>query len=119
VAAIKFESELSDGSITVQPFDLFTFTEPDDYLCYVEAVHKLYHQNERQECDFLNRKGVYNEVGKFTEVYNGTWLNDKAKQNEYFFVIDNTEWPECLKVDPWGEPEKLPNPSKNARVAVT
>ena len=116
---MKFESELGDGDVTVKPFDLFRFTDPADYLCYVEAVHKLYHQNERQDCDFLKRNDVYYRIGKFEDFGNTTWLNDQAKQNEYFFVVDNTEWPEALKVDPWGEPEKLPNPSKNIRVGVT
>ena len=42
-AHLKFETELADGATTVRPFDLFRFTDPADYLCYVEAVHKLYH----------------------------------------------------------------------------
>jgi hypothetical protein len=34
-------------------FDLMVFDTTEDYLCYVEAVHLLMHENARKECDFL------------------------------------------------------------------
>ena len=35
-------------------FDLFVFSDTDDYLCYVEAVHLLMHENVRKECGFID-----------------------------------------------------------------
>ena len=29
------------------------FDNTEDYLCYVEAVHLLMHENAKKECDFL------------------------------------------------------------------
>ena len=34
-------------------FDLFVFSDTEDYLCYVEAVHLLMHENEKKECGFI------------------------------------------------------------------
>lgn len=34
-------------------FDLLVFDDVADYLCYVEAVHLLMHENVKKECDFL------------------------------------------------------------------
>ena len=58
------------------------------------------------------------KVGKFEEFGQSSWLDDVNKTNEYFFVIDNTEWPEALDIEPWGEPERLPNPAKDMVVAI-
>ena len=33
-------------------FQLMRFDKVDDYLCYVEAVHLLYHETVRKDCDF-------------------------------------------------------------------
>ena len=57
-------------------------------------------------------------MGKFEEFGQRSWLDDVNKTNEYFFVIDNTEWPEALDIEPWGEPERLPNPAKDMVVAI-
>jgi hypothetical protein len=45
-------------------FDLFVFDNTDDYLCYVEAVHLLMHENKKKECDFLTDKEIYLEGQK-------------------------------------------------------
>ena len=34
-------------------FDLMVFDNTEDYLCYVEAVHLLMHEQVKKECDYL------------------------------------------------------------------
>ena len=41
-------------------------------------------------------------IKSFEEFRNLNWLNDKTRTNMYFFVVDNTEWPEALDTEPWG-----------------
>ena len=35
------------------------FDNTEDYLCYVEAVHLLMHENAKKECDFLLNSKKY------------------------------------------------------------
>lgn len=34
-------------------FDLMIFESTEDYLCYVEAVHLLYHESVKKNCNFI------------------------------------------------------------------
>lgn len=44
----KFESDKTKGKeLKSGNFDLMVFEKSKDYLCYVEAVHMLYHENQR------------------------------------------------------------------------
>lgn len=88
-------------------FQLMRFENIDDYLCYVEAVHMLYHENVRKDCDFrVNDKYIMDVLGK-QNFRDRSWLDQRSKTNEYFLVVDNTEWPEALVKEPWNgvEPE--------------
>jgi hypothetical protein len=38
------------GGVT---FDLMIFEDNKDYLCYVEAVHLLMHENIKKKCSFV------------------------------------------------------------------
>lgn len=42
-------------------FDLMIFTSTVDYLCYVEAVHQLQHENIKRPCDFIFNKDVFKD----------------------------------------------------------
>lgn len=83
------------------------FKSVEDYLCYVEAVHLLYHENIRKDCDFRIDDDVMISVIGTEKFADRSWLDKLAKTNEYFLVIDNTEWPEALMREPWNgvEPE--------------
>ena len=37
-------------------FDIMVFTNTSDYLCFVEAVHQLQHEQIKRECDFIHNK---------------------------------------------------------------
>ena len=39
--------------------DLYVFKEPTDYLCYVQGVHLLIHEDRAHICNFL-KKGSKN-----------------------------------------------------------
>lgn len=39
-------------------FDLIIFRNVDDYLCYVEAVHLLYHEHVTKDCSFRHGLGA-------------------------------------------------------------
>jgi hypothetical protein len=42
-------------------FDLMIFTNTEDYLCYVEAVHLLQHEHIKRDCDFIHNKGIFKD----------------------------------------------------------
>ena len=37
------------------------FEDNKDYLCYVEAVHLLMHENIKKKCNFVHSSGVYKD----------------------------------------------------------
>ena len=54
--AVDMEKTLDERHRQVT-FDLLIFDSTSDYLCYVEAVHLLYHQHVTKECNFRLRTG--------------------------------------------------------------
>ena len=87
-------------------FDLFVFTDTEDYLCYVEAVHLLMHENEQKECSFINNAEVYRKGVTADDIFNyDEFLTKKVRTNEKFYVVDNTYWPEYLKETKWSDEE--------------
>lgn len=95
----KFETleNNGDGIQGGRSFDLLVFEQSKHYLCYVEAVHMLYHENVKKDCEFLQRKN--DDI--FSSVHSKTFTDTKFlhkgdRTKEYFFVLDNTEWPEAL-----------------------
>ena len=83
-------------------FDLFVFSNTEDYLCYVEAVHLLMHENERKECGFIDNPEVYRKGVTADDVFDyDDFLINTKRANEKFYVVDNTYWPEQLKDEPW------------------
>ena len=53
---IQFETDLAralNENKKKHTFDLMVFDNTEDYLCYVEAVHLLMHENVAKECTFL------------------------------------------------------------------
>ena len=83
-------------------FDLFVFSETEDYLCYVEAVHLLMHENEKKSCGFINNPDIYRKGVTADDVFNfDEFLTKETRTNEKFYVVDNTYWPEHLADDDW------------------
>jgi hypothetical protein len=84
------------------------FSNSQDYLCYVEAVHLLYHENKKKNCDFLLDSNSFREQSsKFNKTREKFLMKDQ-RVKEYFFVLDNTEYPEALRDDSWTAPEVRP-----------
>lgn len=82
----------------IHEYDLFLFMNSSDYICYVEAVNQLYRTGARVDCDFRQdrryaHKMAIPETERFSDI---NWLTPKDRTNNFFFVIDNTEWPEAL-----------------------
>lgn len=77
------------------------FDKTSDYLCYVEAVHLLMHENAKKECDFLLNSQKFMS-GQSEKLYSyEEFLNQDTRVNEKFFVIDNTDYPEALYDSGW------------------
>ena len=104
-------------------FDLFVFSDTEDYLCYVEAVHLLMHENERKECGFINNPQIYRKGVTADDVFNyDEFLTKDERTKEKFYVVDNTYWPEHLADEPWTAEEHkaktTPNHQKDIYVIV-
>ena len=92
-----------------------------DYLCYVEAVHLLMHENAKKECHFLlnskkYKSGVHEEIYSFEQ-----FLSEETRVNEKFFVIDNTDYPEALYDSKWDwqiKKEIAPDPEHDVFVEI-
>ena len=82
-------------------FDLMVFDSTDDYLCYVEAVHLLMHENVKKECSFLLNAKKFLGATREKHYSFDEFLNEKTRVNEKFFVIDNTDYPEALYDSKW------------------
>jgi len=95
--AVDMEKTLDERHRQVT-FDLIIFDSTSDYLCYVEAVHLLYHQHVTKECNFRLRTGDSEFLHMINEhnITDHQFLDSKHRSNEYFYVIDNTEYPEAL-----------------------
>ena len=51
---MRSDENLNQDQITGSfKFDILIFSKKEDYLCYVEAVHLLYHDKVKKHCDFL------------------------------------------------------------------
>lgn len=76
------------------------FEKSSEYLCYVEAVHKLYHEREVVECDFLQRKDedFFPKIVDHKKFVNEKFLHKGDRTKEYFFILDNTEWSEAVEL---------------------
>ena len=71
-------------------FNLIIFKDTVDYLCYVEAVHLLYHQHVKKECNFGGSSDIFHMINEHN-ITDHQFLDSKHRSNEYFYVIDNTE----------------------------
>eukprot|EP00347_Sterkiella_histriomuscorum_P016685 403352249 len=82
-----------------QPFDLFIVTNSQDYECYIRAITLIESRNkgskdkDSEDCEFVKNS----ELSKFgiTEFKESDieFLMKTQKFKEYFFIIDNTEFP--------------------------
>ena len=100
---ITFQTDLNktiQSKLPMQKFDLMVFERGEDYLCYVEAVHRLIHEGVTKNCTFLYTNSQ-DYFGGITEksFQNHIFLRKQDRTREYFFVIDNTDYPEVL-LDP-------------------
>ena len=53
VTTFELDKDADDSIVKNKNFDLMVFEKSEEYLCYVEAIHMLYHEDEVKECDFL------------------------------------------------------------------
>jgi hypothetical protein len=119
---IQFETDLAralNENKRKTTFDLMVFDDTEDYLCYVEAVHLLMHENVAKECDFLlNSKKFMSGKSEKTYSYE-QFLSQEDRVNEKFFVIDNTDYPEALRDSSWNwqiKKEIAPDPEHDVYV---
>ena len=94
---------------SVITFDLLIFENTEDYLCYVEAVHMLQHQKIKHKCDFIDDSDKFKDQIYKLNLTDRNFLINTQRAKEYFFVIDNTEYPEALLDESWTEPEPVPS----------
>jgi hypothetical protein len=102
-------------------FDLMVFDNTEDYLCYVEAVHMLMHENAKKECDFLLNSKKYLSAQREKVYAYQDFLKDDVRVNEKFFVIDNTDYPEALYDGNWDwnvKKEIKPDPEHDVYVEI-
>lgn len=93
---------------SVITFDLLLFDNTEDYLCYVEAVHMLQHQKIKHKCAFIDDADKFKDGIYKLNLTDHNFLIHTQRAKEYFFVIDNTEYPEALLDDSWEGPEDIP-----------
>lgn len=97
------------------------FDNTEDYLCYVEAVHLLMHENAKKECDFLLNSKKYMAAQREKNYAYETFLSQEERVNEKFFVIDNTDYPEALYDSGWDWQKKkeiAPDPEHDVYVEI-
>jgi hypothetical protein len=85
------------------------FESTDDYLCYVEAVHLLYYEGIKKRCDFMLDSKTYQHDTKKMNISREEFLDKDQRVKEYFFVIDNTEYPEALQDETWTKVSERPS----------
>lgn len=73
-------------------FDLLVFDKSKDYLCYVEAVHLMKHMKIIKRCPFVNDDEVFRKEIDSFDFDKYDWLSYESRTNEFFIVIDNTEF---------------------------
>ena len=79
-----------DGS----PFDLFIIDSQEDYECYIRATVML-DQRMAVECPFLKdaKKALVNITSYNSLDDSLTFVNPQTKYKEFFFILDNTDFP--------------------------
>ena len=106
-----FKSDMAknmDHMKTSLSFDLLMFTNTSDYLCYVEAVHQLQHERIKRHCDFVTNDKIYMGGIYEKDLKDNQFLVQSVRAQEYFFVIDNTDYPEALFNSDWIPKEPTP-----------
>lgn len=73
-------------------FDLLVFTKSKDYLCYVEAVHLMKHMKIKKSCPFVNDDEIFRQHIDTYDYNEYDWLSFSSRTNEFFVVVDNTEF---------------------------
>jgi hypothetical protein len=53
LTTFALDKSADETAVSNKNFDLMVFEKSSEYLCYVEAVHMLYHENTVKSCDFL------------------------------------------------------------------
>ena len=87
-------------------FDVMVFSNNLDYECYIEAVNLLLEEGIKKRCTFESDPSVIQKGVHSFDKDQDNFLFYGKKANEYFIVVDNTEWPEVLtdpNIDPNAE----------------
>lgn len=95
LTTVKFEvsiQSLPNGQTPAQPFDVYVLAQPTDYECYIRSVTML-DQRMGLDCSFLNDPLItYEKIYNFSSQL-PSFVNITNQYTEYFFVIDNTDFP--------------------------
>jgi len=97
LTTVKFEVNIqslpsADNLTPAQPFDVYVLAQATDYECYVRSVTML-DQRMGLDCSFLNDPLIaYENIYNFSTLL-PTFINLTNQYTEYFFVIDNTDFP--------------------------
>ena len=106
----RFSSDVEKNQATMKTditFDLIIFENNADYLCYVEAVHLLQHEQIKRPCDFIYNKDVLKQGIYEINVDSEKFLRADQRAKEFFFVVDNTDYPEAIFDEGW-VPKPIP-----------
>lgn len=96
------------------------FTDTQDYLCYVEAVHLLYHENIKKECNFRADTRVFKQGINEHNITTTKLLFKDQRVKEYFYVLDNTEYSAALENPDWTRAEERPSDgSKDVNIELS
>lgn len=95
LTTVKFEVNIQSvpSELTpAQPFDVYVLAQSTDYECYVRSVTML-DQRMGLDCSFLNDPLItYENIYNFSSQL-PSFINLTNQYTEYFFVIDNTDFP--------------------------
>jgi hypothetical protein len=80
-------------------FDVMVFSNNEDYECYIEAVNLLLEEGKKHRCTFESDPSVIQKGVHSFDKDQDEFLFYGKKSNEYFIVVDNTQWPEILSDD--------------------
>ena len=77
------------------------FDNTKDYMCYVEAVNQLIVEGIKRDCPFIYNKNIFKDSIYSLNITDSSFLTADHRAKEYFFVIDNTDYPEAIFDPNW------------------
>ena len=70
-------------------------------MCYVEAVNQLIVEGIKRDCPFIHNKNIFKDSIFNLNISDSSFRTADQRAKEYFFVIDNTDYPEAVLDPNW------------------